>query len=245
MKSIILAAGRGSRMMEMTSSKPKCLVEVNGKAILDRQLDILKDIEEIEEIGVVTGYLSEQLKRHRITNFHNPDWADSNMVVSLLAADEWLSNYECIVSYSDITYESDTINILKECSHDISIVYDVNWQKLWSWRFKDPLTDAETFRLTDDKEYLKEIGNIPTSTDEIEGQYMGLLKFTPNGWKLVKNTLNQIPLAHKAKIHMTTLLQRLIDLDYDIAAVPTTGRWAEIDTTTDLIVAEKIFHSND
>lgn len=245
MKSIILAAGRGSRMMGLTTSKPKCLVEVNGKPILDWQLEILKGVDQIDEIGIVTGYLNTHLKRENITNFYNSDWSNSNMVMSLLVADEWLSNYECIISYSDIIYESQTINILKACEGNISIVYDVNWQQLWNLRFQDPLSDAETFKLTQNKQYLQEIGNTASCVNEIEGQYMGLLKFTPNGWNMAKKVLDALPLKHKSKLHMTTLLQHLIELGYQIAAVPTTGRWAEIDTATDLKVAERIFRDDD
>ena len=82
-----------------------------------------------------------------------------------------------ITSYSDIVYSVDTITKLINFS-DIVITYDPNW--LWQMRFNNPLSDAENFRLDGDR--LIEIGLKASSIEEIEGQYMGLLKFTPAGW---------------------------------------------------------------
>ena len=55
MNAIILAAGRGSRMKNLTSDKPKCLVQLNGKTLIQWQLDALNQAG-ISNIAVVTGY---------------------------------------------------------------------------------------------------------------------------------------------------------------------------------------------
>jgi len=55
MKAIILAAGRGSRMKKLTSNQPKCLTNLNGKPILDWQLEAFKK-SGITEVAIVTGY---------------------------------------------------------------------------------------------------------------------------------------------------------------------------------------------
>ena len=49
-------------------------------------------------------------------------------------------------------------------------------------RFDDPLSDAETFRLNSSSEII-EIGNKPSSIEEIEGQYMGLMSFSRKALK--------------------------------------------------------------
>lgn len=60
MKAIILAAGRGTRLKPLTDSTPKCLVEVNGKPLLDRAISELSKTE-VEEIIIVVGYLGSQI----------------------------------------------------------------------------------------------------------------------------------------------------------------------------------------
>ncbi len=89
MKAILLAAGRGSRMKELTDARPKCLLELRGKSLLDRQLEALRKAG-ISEIAIVTGYKRELLADRGLVEFHNPRWADTNMVSSLASAQEWL-----------------------------------------------------------------------------------------------------------------------------------------------------------
>ena len=63
MKGIILAAGRGSRMGDMTDQKPKCLIELNGQSLIDHQLNAFKDAG-IEDIALITGYKRELLSKY-------------------------------------------------------------------------------------------------------------------------------------------------------------------------------------
>lgn len=79
MKAIILAAGRGSRMKGLTDQKPKCLVELRGKTLLEWQLKALREAG-VSEIAVVTGYRRELLAAYGLTEFHNPRWAETNML---------------------------------------------------------------------------------------------------------------------------------------------------------------------
>jgi len=155
MKAIILAAGRGSRMKALTENKPKCLIDVKGKPLIEWQISALREAG-INEIAIVTGYKSEMLNSYRLKKFHNPKWAETQMVSSLMCASEWLEHEDCVVSYSDIFYESQAIRLLIECGSEICITYDPNWETLWKQRFEDPLSDAETFRI-DSESFLLEM----------------------------------------------------------------------------------------
>ena len=233
MKAIILAAGRGSRMKDLTDERPKCLVELRGKSLLDWQLNSLRS-SGIDEIAIVTGYQSEQLANRKLVEFHNARWAETNMVSSLACALTWLQAEPCIVSYSDIFYSPVAVQSLMESSALLAVTYDPNWLKLWTKRFGDPLLDAETFRLTAEY-HLKEIGNKPKSVHEVEGQYMGLLRFTPEGWSEILRIRSGLTSEQCDKMHMTGTLQKVIDAGrVNIAAVPYTGEWGEVDSAADL-----------
>jgi len=231
MISVILAAGRGSRLKEKTDDQPKCLVALHGKALLDWQLKALREAG-INEITIVTGYKGERLCDRQTDILTNSNWANSNMVSSLYVASDLLTHSVTIVSYSDIVYPAELVISLAKETADIAITYDVNWEDLWRQRFDDPLDDAETFRLDSDG-FLSEIGQPPTSTDDIQGQYMGLLRFTPKGWKEVKSFLDSHSPDEVAQLDMTTLLQRLIESGIKIKGAPYHGKWYEVDTPKD------------
>jgi choline kinase len=233
MKAIILAAGRGSRMKDLTDERPKCLVELRGKTLLEWQLEALRGAG-ISEIAIVTGYKREMLANRGLIEFHNPRWAETQMVSSLACAADWLQTGPCIVSYSDIFYSSAAVRSLMTCTDPIAVTYDPNWLTLWTQRFGDPLLDAETFRLTP-KHTLAEIGNKPKLLDEVQGQYMGLLRFAPDGWvEVLRIRAGLSPLACD-QMHMTGTLQKVIDAGHvPIAAVPYVGEWGEIDSPSDL-----------
>jgi choline kinase len=233
MRAIILAAGRGSRMKNLTEERPKCLVELKGKALLDWQLEALMDAG-ITDIAIVTGYKRELLANRGLVEFYNSRWAETNMVSSLACAQEWLRVEPCIVSYSDIFYSPIAVKCLMDCHASLAVTYDPNWLELWTQRFGDPLLDAETFRLTTEHT-LAEIGNKPKSVDEVQGQYMGLLRFTPKGWAEVLRIRSTLTSVQCDNMHMTGTLQKVIDSGrLAINAVPYTGEWGEVDFVDDL-----------
>ena len=237
MKAIILAAGRGSRMKDLTDERPKCLIELRGKPLLDWQLLALREAG-ISEIAIVTGYKHELLANRGLKEFHNPRWDETNMVSSLACAEEWLDVESCIVSYSDIFYSASAVTALIESRFGLAVTYDENWRALWEKRFGDPLLDAETFRLTAEGT-LAEIGNRPETVAEVEGQYMGLLRFTPSGWREVQRIRSLLPKEVRDSMHMTGTLQRVIaENRVQIAALPYVGDWGEVDSAEDLAACE-------
>ena len=128
---------------------------------------------------------------------------------------------------------------LAATSGDLVITYDRAWRSLWSRRFVDPLADAETFR-ADASGRLIEIGNKASSIDEIGGQYMGLLKFTPHGWKDVEALLATLDAQTRDRLDMTGLLQRLLRRKVAIGTIGTDGQWGEIDNPSDLALYERM-----
>lgn len=234
MRAIILAAGRGSRMKKLTDETPKCLVKLRGRPLLEWQLEALRS-GGADDIAIVTGYRRETLAPWGLREFHNPRWAETNMVFSLMQAAGLLEREPCLVSYSDIFYDTMAVTALRECRADIAITYDANWRALWTKRFGDPLLDAESFRLNADGT-VAEIGRRPESVEDVQGQYMGLLRFSPAGWAELVRLYRDLPPETRDTTHMTGMLQRLIEAGrLPVLAVPYEGEWGEVDTESDLL----------
>jgi L-glutamine-phosphate cytidylyltransferase len=239
MKGIILAAGRGSRMGAMTSSQPKCMTELGGKSLFSWQKDAMKECG-IDNISVVCGYLGDTFEAYPIHRFTNPRWSETNMVRSLMCADSWLHSDTCLASYSDIIYEPDTVDSLLKTSGNIVVAYHTGWRALWERRFDEPLSDAETFRV-DEQGILLEIGERANSLDEIQGQYMGLLKFTPAGWKQISALLENEGEEAVDRLDMTSLLRALIKQGVQIDTTPISGLWYEVDSESDYALYQNDF----
>lgn len=241
MKAIILAAGEGTRLRPYTLDRPKCLVEIDGISLLERQLAVLRS-RGIDEIVIVGGYRAEMLDGKATRLRINPRYAETNMVTSLFCAEEELQ-HEVIVSYGDIVYAGETLDSLLISPAEIAITIDMQWESYWRARNEDPLADAETLRLGEDGRIV-EIGQRPRSLDEIEGQYMGLMKFSGQGLKQLKiayrKALQEGTLGPRAveKAYMTDLLQALIDSGCRVHAVPVSTPWVEADTVNDLLSNE-------
>jgi choline kinase len=235
MKGIILAAGRGSRMASLSDERPKCLLEVGGEPLIDRQIKALRD-GGIADIGIVTGYRRESLTNRRLVEFYNPRWSKTNMVFSLSQAKDWLCSSPCLISYSDIFYSSEAVVSLMKSSAKLAITYDPNWLSLWQKRFGNPLEDAETFRVNSCF-ILQEIGGKAKAIEDIQGQYMGLIRMTPEAWCEITDLREGMQGANSDSMDMTSTLQKVISRGkIEIEAIPYQGVWGEIDTESDLKV---------
>lgn len=241
MKVLILAAGRGSRLGERTKDRPKCMCALLGRTLLDRCLETLaKAGVAPADTGIITGYRSDMFTVPGVTYFHNPDWEQTNMFVSLTMAREWLREETCIVCYSDIVFSPHALRCLMDCSAPLAITsYEGCWE-LWERRMGNPLEDLETFR-ADSAGRLLEIGLKPTCREDIQGQFMGLLRFTPESWAWVEETI-RTPLPKPVqKLDMTTLLNGMVRLGYPVQTISTADLWLECDSERDIEVYEREF----
>ena len=228
-RAIILAAGRGSEW-GLTADQPKCFTELHGKRLLDLQLEALRGAS-ADEIAIVRGYSAESFTEP-VHYFDNPRWQQTNMVMSLATASSWLEDSDCIVSYSDIFYSSETVRALEADTYSIAISYDPNWLEIWSRRSDDPLSDAETFRSNSDGS-LAEIGERPSSLESVKGQFMGLIKTRPAGWRQIETLIAEYGSAAD-KLDMTSLLRLGLQRGWPIGTVPVIGAWGEVDVESDL-----------
>lgn len=237
MKALILAAGEGTRLRPYTLDRPKCLVEVDGISLLERQLAVLRS-EGVDSVTLIGGYRAEMLKRPDATLRLNPRFHETNMVWTLFSAEDELQG-DLVLAYGDIVYSRDVLRALLASTADIAVAIDLDWELYWRERNEDPLDDAETLRMDSDGHIL-EIGQKPTSLEQIEGQYMGLMKFSPAGLRTLREAFYQARAAGSIrgkspeKAYMTDLLQLLVDQGNDLLAVKVHGGWVEVDTVGDL-----------
>lgn len=243
-RAIILAAGQGTRLRPHTDDRPKGLVEFGGQSIIKHQLDVL-DAAGVE-VGIVTGYRKDQIEALGRQTFFNPDFETTNMVVSLMAAREWLlAGTNILVCYGDIVYTPTVLEKILSDETPFSTTIDRNWQALWEMRQEDPLNDAETLKWKRDADgrslgSVVELGKKPKSLDEIEGQYMGLIKWSGEFAKTAVDAFDALDPAgpydgkDRNNMYMTSFLQLLVDAGNTLRGVEVESGWLETDTVADL-----------
>lgn len=243
MKAIILAAGQGTRLRPLTNNKPKCMVSYLDNPIIDTIIKTMK-LSRIKDISIVAGYKKEVLQKHllneKIKFYTNDSFMTTNMVSTLFCA-EIEMNDDIIISYSDIIYSEKILNSLIESKDDISVVVDRSWRELWQQRMDNPLLDAETLKIKDNK--IIELGKKPKCFSEIEGQYIGLIKISK---KVILDVLSAYTTMDRDKkydgkdfdnMYLTSFIQYLINNGFRISPVFINGGWTEIDCLKDLNVS--------
>ena len=234
---LILAAGQGSRLMPLTADKPKCMVEFRGRPIIDYLIDSF-DKTDLNEIVVVTGYKRRALEAHlrsrNIRFYNNPVFDQTNMVSTLFSAEEKLVQ-DVVVSYSDIIYGPSVLQKIADAKSDISVVVDNCWRELWEMRMEDPLNDAESLKIENGS--IVDIGRSGVNYGEIDGQYIGLVKFPSASMPIVREAACELigeDLMTPNNVYMTDLIQALIKKGVIVRPIFIDGGWVEIDSRDDL-----------
>ena len=95
MRAILLAAGMGTRLRPLTLDTPKSLIEVNGRPLLERQIEFLRE-RGVEEIIVVTGYLAEKFDylkdKYGVKLVNNDKYDIYNNIYTMYLVREYLEN---------------------------------------------------------------------------------------------------------------------------------------------------------
>lgn len=251
MRLIILAAGQGTRLRPLTDDRPKCLVELCGRPLLEWQLAAAREAG-IDEIVVIGGYKFDQLKKYDVRLIENPQFATTNMVRTLMCARDVMSG-GFIMSYGDIVYRPSVLKRLLSDPHPIAVAVDRQWKAYWERRLEDPLSDAETLKI-DAGGNLRELGQKPRDYADIEAQYIGLVAFRPDGVRQLTQTFDRViaedgaggnPFGGKRNLdslYMTDLLQGMIESGVSMHAFQIDGGWVEVDSVSDLVLAEKLLN---
>jgi choline kinase len=240
-KAVIIAAGRGSRMMPLTNDIPKCLAILNGKPLLYYSLTALKK-NGIEEITLVHGYRGQQIEDYTSKYFPelkfnyiiNSEWAETNSLFSLSKA---LYSFDDFAPYimleSDLVYGSELIEELLDCSSNISTLlhpYEDSLTGTFALVSENIVTEwAHETRQGINFPYEKSYKTVNITTIKSKSMHDEILK-------AINTTLSKD--GQKAPLEYA--MQRLIENCTKINVMKTKDAvWAELDTKDELLEFEK------
>jgi len=249
MKAIFIAAGKGSRLENLTKDLPKPLVEINGKSIIERQIALLRK-NNVNDIVVVTGYKKEKFTFKNIKYIHNPNFREQEQTGSLMTARSKIVG-DVLIMFGDILFEETILQQMLNSKCDIVIAIDKDWEKSYEERPDNPKSEADKVLIKDDKVIQISAKNIKMNNNDNDiGELLGLMKLSPKGSKILIEQYEKLENFHIGKFHdapsfkkakFVDILQELLSLGIIITPVSIKGKWCEIDTKHDLEIAKKMF----
>ena len=247
MQAIILAAGMGKRLQELTKNNTKCMVKVNGETLAERLLRML-DRKNLSRIVIVVGYEGAKLVDYistlgintPIEYIDNPIYDKTNNIYSLALANDYLVSEDTLLFESDLIFEESCIDALLDDPRETLALVD----KYKSWM-------DGTCMVLDDEDCI---------VDFVPGKYLDYSRRdsyykTVNIYKFSKhfskNTYVPFLEAYKKAMGVNEYYESVIKLiamldTKEIRAKRLSGQvWYEIDDVQDLDIAESLFPTDD
>jgi len=243
MQAIILAAGMGKRLKELTRNNTKCMVKVNGVALIDRMLHQIER-QHISRIVIVVGYESQKLIEYigtldiqtPIIYINNPIYDKTNNIYSLALAKEWLVKEDTLLFESDLIFEDSVLEMLVSDPRETLALVDKyeSWMdgtcvKLGIDDSIEEFVPVNKFKFNEIKEYYKTVNIYKFSKFFSKTYYVPFLE-------AYQSALGQNE-YYEQVLRVITMLD-----DSGIKAKRLEGQcWYEIDDVQDLDIAESIF----
>ncbi|NPB10091.1 MAG: phosphocholine cytidylyltransferase family protein [Thermodesulfobacteria bacterium] len=236
MKAIILSAGQGKRLLPLTKDKPKCLVGLEGRAIIEWQIDVLR-YAGVDDIVVVVGYQAEKVERLLRQRYGssaprfllNPDYATTDNLWSCWRAREEMDG-PFILLNGDTLFEPEVLERLFSV-HGYPITVTVN---------RKPAYDADDMKVILDGERLLAVGkDLPL--EKVGAESIGLLKFDEEGARLFREALEEaVKEEDSTRRWYLSVIDRLARRGV-VGTCDITGLlWCEIDYHKDLVPAKTV-----
>ena len=247
MQAVILAAGMGRRLGELTGDNTKCMLEVNGVKLIDRALECLAE-HNLSRIVLVVGYKRENVMRYvgnsykgiEVVYVENPIYDKTNNIYSLYLAKDYLVAEDTLLLESDLIYEPSVVRRIVENDYPNLALVD----KYESWM------DGTVVMLNDECKIKNFISKRDFKYSDIDRYYK-----TVNIYKFSKefSTTHYVPflkaycqaLGRNEYYEQVLKVITLLD-DSPLKALPLHGeQWYEIDDIQDLDIASGMFEESD
>lgn len=243
MQAIILAAGMGRRLKELTENNTKCMVKVNGVTLIDRMLHQIER-HHLSRIIIVVGYERRKLKeyissldiRTPIIYVENPVYERTNNIYSLSLARDFLCEEDTLLFESDLIFEDSLIDTLLEDPRDTLALVDKyeNWMDGTCVKLSDDDTieafvPGKKFKFEEKDEYYKTVNIYKFSKQFSQTYYVPFLdayKKALGDNEYYEQVLRVITMLDEPVIKAKRLKDQL---------------WYEIDDIQDLDIATSIF----
>lgn len=235
-KGVILAASRGEALGELTKDIPKAMVNIAGKPLLAHILETYRSVN-VKELTVVRGYKKESVNLPAVKYVDNDAYETTGELASLAKAVDAIDG-DVLISYGDVLFKKAIAQELTETDDDIVVMVDSHYQDSRNrGRVADFVTCSEpsSKRAFYNTVTLKKFS---PAEAEIHGEWMGIVKLSPRGAKVVADRLRALasePERLKG-LKIPDLLDQLVAAGQTVRVIYTSGHWLDVDSVDDVLV---------
>ncbi|MCW5889478.1 MAG: isocitrate lyase/phosphoenolpyruvate mutase family protein [bacterium] len=243
-RAVILAAGFEPQMLPLIEDRPKTMLDVKGKTILERQVETLAELG-LRDVTVVRGYKKEQVQAPGVRFVDNDRYAETGELASLFCAEAQLDR-AFVLLYGDILFEEHILETLVRSDADVAVVVDrafVDAQRAGLPLPPGPLDLVVTETAPNGRRFVApeggsrvlRIGPEVTPADA-HGEFIGMALFSVAGAATLREVYAELR-AQRAegleRASVTHVLQAMIDRGQRVVAVEIHKGWMEVDSFED------------
>ena len=235
---VILGAGKGVEMGELTADRPKCMVEVGGRPMLESIVETYRSVG-VKDIAIVRGYCKDEITVQGATFYDNDESQETHEAYSLHCALPALEG-DLVVCYGDVLMKKFIPEELIELEDDFAVFVDTNWQESRNAdRYADYVQCSEP---SSHKSAFREV-TLKTVSDTLDpevtdGEWMGLLRTSPRGTEVLRSVVEELVSTEEGKrsADMAAVLRAILDRGHDIRVIYTTGNWLDVDSVDEVLL---------
>jgi len=251
-KAVIVSAGFEKNLLPLIEDRPKSMLDIKGKSILERQVEVLNACN-IKDIAVVRGYRADAIQLPNLRFYDNANYQESYILSSFLCAEQEIKD-RVILLYGDILFDRSVLEKLLQSTADIAVVVDTAWydahregkippgQERELVMMKEPPQSAYRYISSGANHTVLQVGQ-NLDRGRVHGEFIGMAMLSPKGTEIFRNAYARLRAApNHAAFHeapslemasLTDMLQELIDRGHSVTAVDIYKGWMEVDTFED------------
>ena len=238
-RALIFAYTRGEEMGELTDDRPKAMVEISGKPLLDHIAEAYRSAG-VRNLNIVRGYRGEIFDNSGYTLYDSQTTDRHSEVLALSYALDVLDG-NVFISYGDVLFKKFIVTQLLDCDADFAVMIDTDWRNSRNKnRFADyAVCSCESSRASFYEEVsLKKVTSDASNEGPIHGEWMGFLKMSPRGSQILRDLIIELTETEGFNLEgfdMAALLNLLVERKNEIRVIYTTGNWLDCDSVSDAV----------
>lgn len=250
-KAVIVSAGFEKQLLPLIENKPKSMLDIKGKTILERQVEVLNACN-IKNIAVVRGYQADKIQLPNLRFYDNKNYQNSYILSSFFCAEPEIKD-RVLLLYGDILFDRSVLEKLLQSTADIAVVVDTAWYDAHREGKIPPGQERELVIMKEAPQsgyrYIPSGNHAIIETGQnldrsrAHGEFIGMAMLSAKGAEIFRNEYARLRASpNHAAFHeaasldmasLTDMLQELINRGHTVTAVDIYKGWMEVDTFED------------